>query len=63
MVFFEFVMCFGGKMDLEELWWVNWVLGFLFGFFFFIFMLFIFVNFFVVILNDFYEDIRENMDK
>lgn len=62
-VFSEFVMCLGGKMDLEELRRANRVLGPLFGFSFLTLMSFIFVNFFVAILNDSYEDIRENTDK
>ena len=59
----EFVMCLGGKMDLAELTRVNRVLGPLFGFSFLLLMSFIFINFFVAILNDSYEDVKDNTDK
>lgn len=62
-LFSELLMCLGGKMDLSELRRVNRVLGPLFGFSFIMLMSFIFVNFFVAILNDSYEDVKDNTDK
>jgi len=59
----EFLMCLGGKMDLAELMRVNRVLGPLFGFSFNMLMAFIFVNFFIAILNDSYEDVKDDTDK
>lgn len=50
-------------MDLAELKRANRVLGPLFGFSFNMLMAFIFVNFFVAILNDSYEDVKNNTDK
>ncbi len=61
-LFSELLMCLGGKMDLSELKRVNRVLGPLFGFSFIMLMSFIFVNFFVAILNDSYEDVKDNTD-
>ena len=63
MLYSEFLMCLGGKMDLAELKRANRVLGPLFGFSFNMLMAFIFVNFFVAILNDSYEDVKNNTDK
>lgn len=62
-LFTEFVMCLGGKMDLEDLTRANRVLGPLFGFSFRGLMSFIFVNFFVAIFNDSYEEIKDNTHK
>lgn len=59
----ELLLSFGEDMGLINLLWVNWVLGLLFGFFFVFFNVFIFVNFFVVILNDLYVEVKYNMDK
>ena len=59
----EFLMCLGGKMDLAELMRVNRVLGPLFGFSFNMLMAFIFLNFFIAILNDSYEGVKDNTDK
>ena len=59
----EFLMCLGGKMDLAELKRANRILGPLFGFSFNMLMAFIFLNFFVAILNDSYEDAKDNTDK
>ena len=59
----EFIMTLGGKMQLESLRRVNRILGPLIGFSFKIWILFIFLNFFVVILNDSYEDVKANTDK
>ena len=62
-LYLEFLMCLGGKMDLAELKRANRVLGPLFGFSFNMLMAFIFLNFFVAVLNDSYEDVKENTDK
>ena len=62
-LFSELLMCLGGKMNLTELLRVNRILGPLFGFSFLLLMFFIFVNFFVAILNDSYEDVKKNTDK
>lgn len=62
MLYSEFLMCLGGKMDLAELMRANRVLGPLFGFSFNILMSFLFLNFFVAILNDSYEDVKDNTD-
>lgn len=59
----ELLLSFGEEIGLINLLWVNWVLGLLFGFFFVFFNVFIFVNFFVVILNDLYVEVKYNMDK
>lgn len=59
----ELLLSFGEDMGLINLLWVNWVFGLLFGFFFVFFNVFIFVNFFVVILNDLYVEVKYNMDK
>jgi len=63
MLYSEFLMCLGGKMGLVELKRANRVLGPLFGFSFNMLMAFIFLNFFVAILNDSYEDVKDNTDK
>ena len=63
MLYSEFLMCLGGKMDLAELKRANRVLGPLFGFSFNMLMAFIFLNFFVAILNDSHEDVKDNTDK
>ena len=63
MLYSEFLMCIGGKMDFAELKRANRVLGPLFGFSFNMLMAFIFLNFFVAILNDSYEDVKDNTDK
>ena len=63
ILYSEFLMCLGGKMDLAELKRANRVIGPLFGFSFNMLMAFIFLNFFVAILNDSYEDVKENTDK
>ena len=63
MLYSEFLMCLGGKMDLAELKRANRVLGPLFGFSYNMLMAFIFLNFFVAILNDSYEDVKDNTDK
>ena len=63
MLYSEFLMCLGGKMGLAELKRANRFLGPLFGFSFNMLMAFIFVNFFVAILNDSYEDVKDNTDK
>ena len=62
-LFSEFLMCLGGKMGLRDLLRVNRVLGPLFGFSFILLNAFIFVNFFVAILNDSYEEVKDNTDK
>ena len=59
----ELLMCLGGKMGLSDLIRVNRLLGPLFGFSFIFLNAFIFVNFFVAILNDSYEEVKENTDK
>lgn len=59
----ELLMCLGGKMGLSDLIRVNRLLGPLFGFSFILLNAFIFVNFFVAILNDSYEEVKENTDK
>lgn len=63
VLYSEFLMSLGGKMDLAELKRANRVLGPLFGFSFNMLMAFIFLNFFVAILNDSYEDVKDNTDK
>ena len=63
MLYSEFLMCLGGKMDLAELKRANRVLGPLFGFSFNMLMAFIFLNFFVAILNESYENVKDNTDK
>ena len=63
VLYSELLMCLGGKMDLPELTRANRVLGPVFGFSFIMLMSFIFVNFFVAILNDSYEDVKDNTDK
>ena len=57
------LMSIGGNMELDELRRVNRILGPLFGFSFMYLMAFIFINFFVAILNDSYEDVKNNTDK
>ena len=59
----EFLMCLGGKMGLGDLLRVNRLLGPIFGFSFILLNTFIFVNFFVAILNDCYEEVKDNTDK
>ena len=59
----EFLMCLGGKMALEDLRQVNRLLGPIFGFSFILLNTFIFVNFFVAILNDCYEEVKDNTEK
>ena len=63
MLYSEFLMCLGGKMDLAELKRANRVLGPLFGFSFNMLMAFIFLHFFVAIWNDSYKDVKDNTDK
>ena len=57
------LMSIGQKMQLDELQRVDRTLGPLFGFSFKFIMAFIFVNFFVAILNDSYEDVKSNPDQ
>ena len=58
-----FLMCLGGKMGISDLLRVNRILGPLFGFSYLLLNAFIFVNFFVAILNDSYEEVKDNTDK
>ena len=62
-LFSLFLMCLGGKMGLQDLLRANQFLGPLFGFSFILLNAFIFINFFVAILNDSYEDVKDNTDK
>ena len=62
-LFSLFLMCLGGKMGIRDLLRVNHILGPLFGFSFLLLNAFIFVNFFVAILNDSYEEVKDNTDK
>ena len=62
-LFSEVLMCLGAEMDLNKLMRANRVLGPLFGFSFIALNSFIFVNFFVAILNNSYEDVKTNIDK
>ena len=62
-LFSLFLMCLGAKMGLSDLLQVNRILGPLFGFSFIFINTFIFINFFVAILNDSYEDAKDNTDK
>ena len=62
-LFSLFLMCLGAKMGISDLLQVNRILGPLFGFSFIFLSTFIFVNFFVAILNDSYEDAKDNTDK
>ena len=57
------LMSIGKRMQLDELQRVDRTLGPLFGFSFKFIMVFIFVNFFVAILNDSYEDVKSNPDQ
>ena len=59
----ELLMSLGGKMGIRELKQSNRILGPLFGFSFMLANAFIFVNFFVAILNDSYEQVKCNTDK
>lgn len=59
----ELLMCLGGNMQFHELQGIDRVLGPFFSFSFVSLMSFIFVNFFVAILNDSYEDAKENTDR
>lgn len=59
----ELLMCLGGNAQFRELQGSNRVLGPFFSFTFVSLMSFIVVNFFVAILNDSYEDAKENTDR
>lgn len=59
----ELLMCLGGDMQFRELQGIDRVLGPFFSVTFVSLMSFIFVNFFVAILNESYEDARENTDR
>ena len=59
----ELLMCLGGNMQFRELQGIDRVLGPFFSFSFVSLMSFIFVNFFVAILNDSYDDAKENTDR
>lgn len=59
----ELLMCLGGNMEIEESRGVNRVLGPFFAFTFVSVNSFIFVNFFVAILNDSYEEAKEDTDR
>ena len=59
----ELLMCLGGDMQFRELQGINRVLGPFLSFTFVSLMSFIFVNFFVAILNDSYEDAKKNTDR
>ena len=62
-LFSEVIMCFGGQMRFHELIGVHRFLGPLYGISFLALMSFIFMNFFVAILNDSFEDVKSNTDK
>lgn len=59
----ELLMALGGNMHVHEMQGFNQILGPLFAFSFVAVMSFIFVNFFVAILNDSYEDAKEHTDR
>ena len=62
-LFSEVIMCLGGQMRFHELIGVHRFLGPLYGISFLALMSFIFMNFFVAILNDSFEDVKSNTDK
>lgn len=62
-LFSAVTMCLGGQMSFHELMRVNRFLGPLYGISFLALMSFIFMNFFVAILNDSFEDVKSNIDK
>ena len=62
-VFSEVIVCLGGQMRFHELTGVHRFLGPLYGISFLALMSFIFMNFFVAILNNSFEDVKSKTDK
>ena len=62
-LFSEVIVCLGGQMRFHELTGVHRFLGPLYGISFLALMSFIFMNFFVAILNNSFEDVKSKTDK
>ncbi|XP_048575605.1 uncharacterized protein LOC5520271 isoform X3 [Nematostella vectensis] len=62
-MYFELLLSIGEKMKLDNLRQESEILGPLIGFPFKLLLIFIFMNFFVAILNDAYEDVNTNTDR
>ena len=56
------LLCLGAKIEIKDLLHANRILGPVFAFSFIFLNMFIFVNFFVAILNDSLEEVRDNTD-